>query len=250
MELLTIGNPKIQKGTDHGYLSAVLHFAPADRSGFQVCPHAKDCIAVCLNLAGRGGILPRGETSNAIQRARVRRTQLFFRDRATFWAQLARDLERVITLAEKHGLRPAVRLNGTSDLPWERIAFPGAPGRPAAANVMSAYPDVTFYDYTKYPLAARRELPANYSLTFSLDTHNAADARRALERGRNVAVVFSTARGAALPSAYVIDGLQVPVIDGDAHDLRFLDPAGVIVGLRAKGPARRDHSGFVVQLAA
>ena len=37
----------------------------------------------------------------------------------------------------------------------------------------------------------------------------------------------------------------VIVIDGDNHDMRFLAPTGVIVGLKAKGPAKKDTSGFV-----
>jgi hypothetical protein len=128
-------------------------------------------------------------------------------------------------------------LNGTSDLPWERID----------PSLFALNPDVTFYDYTK--IAGRfRGLPANYHLTFSRSETNDRIARSWLILGAgNVAVVFDTPKGRALPSHW--NGF--PVIDGDTDDLRFLDPKGVVVGLRAKGKARKgDEYGFVVKVAA
>jgi hypothetical protein len=136
-----------------------------------------------------------------------------------------------------------VRLNGTSDLRWER--FPIGPH----ANIFAMFPDVTFYDYTKHPPRKRdvADIP-NYSLTFSLAESNDVHAAQALEAGTNVAVVFDTRKSADLPEWYAIDGVIARVIDGDATDLRFLDPResrGVIVGLRAKGRAKKDTTGFV-----
>ena len=40
----------------------------------------------------------------------------------------------------------------------------------------------------------------------------------------------------------------MPVINGDKTDMRFKDPVGVIVGLKAKGKARKDTSGFVIDV--
>lgn len=229
MSLLTVGNPKILKGTAFGYLTAILHLAPGRLSGFNVCPGASlACLDACLNTAGRGGIIKKGETTNTIQKARLRKTLAFFNETETFMLQLAKEIGSIVKLANKHGLTPAIRLNGTSDIRWENEKVGNF------ANLMEMFPNVIFYDYTK--LANRRNLPPNYRLTFSLSESNDVSAEQALAAGMNVAVVFRN-----LPS----DFMGRPVIDGDVSDLRFLDPMGVIVGLKAKGKAKKDTSGFV-----
>jgi hypothetical protein len=150
---------------------------------------------------------------------------------------LCAEISKHVHTARVHGLKPAVRLNGTSDLPWENIRCG------AHANVFAAFPDVVFYDYTKVPARLRKRALeiSNYSLTYSLAESNEGKAREAVAAGMNLAVVFDTLKGRALPETF----WGLPVIDGDLSDLRFTDPAGCIVGLRAKGPARKDESGFV-----
>jgi hypothetical protein len=235
MRLLTLSNPKIEKGRGRGWATAALHLAPAELAGVgNVCPWASaGCRAACLNTAGRGGIIRRGESTNAIQQARIARTRLFMTDRPEFLRRLRRELRGFVQRAHAAGLRPAVRLNATSDLPFETIA-------PGLFQEFRAF--VQFYDYTKSPQRMRRyvrgELVRGYSLTFSRSEANEADALRVLEDGGTVAVVFR--RG--LPPFW----RGWPVVNGDGDDLRFLDPAGCVVGLRAKGRAKRDASGFVV----
>lgn len=234
--LLTVGNPKTAKGEARGYLTAVLHLAPANVAGLgTVCPKATaGCMATCLNTAGRGGIMPRGATTNAIQEARKRRTAFYKLNRQGFEKALAQDIARHITRARRAGLTPCVRVNGTSDLPGLALAM------------ADRFPDVQFYDYTKIPFESAKasRTRKNYHLTFSRSESNGPDVARALACGVNVAVVFSTGRGRPLPKTWC----GARVIDGDKHDLRFLDPRGVVVGLRAKGRARRDSSGFVVKV--
>jgi len=124
---------------------------------------------------------------------------------------------------------PAVRLNGTSDL--AELAHILAP----------EFKSVQFYDYTKIPRPYLRVQP-NYHVTFSLSESNTAHAIDALKHAVNVAVVFDVKRNKPLPETF----LGAPVIDGDKNDLRFLDGYhGAIIGLRAKGKAKRDTSGFV-----
>jgi hypothetical protein len=118
------------------------------------------------------------------------------------------------------------RLNGTSDIRWETVEVDGH------ANIMELFPTVQFYDYTK--LVNRRALPANYRLTFSLAENNDL---AAWASGLNVAAVFK----GKLPATF----MGRPVIDGDETDLRFLDPVGIVVGLKAKGKAKKDQTGFV-----
>jgi hypothetical protein len=172
---------------------------------------------------------------------------------------LVRDVAALVRKAERMGLTPLVRLNGTSDVPWENVPVPLCPGcdnpdcapdgRTHVANIMALFPNVQFYDYTKSYIRMLRYLrvtdkpwPANYSLTFSRSECNDAEACNVLRHGGNVSVVFSTPRGAALPETWH----GFPVVDGDVDDARPSDAHGVVVGLRAKGRARRDRSGFVV----
>jgi len=240
MALLTRGNPKILKGQSKGYLTFILHLAPADLSGWNTCASATPgCKMACLNTAGRGGI-PNARpvtvqgrhgqitVSNVIQAARIRKTAQFFQDRPGFLAQLVKEIRAGIRYATKLGLTPVFRLNGTSDLRWESIPVEGAP------NIMALFPTVQFYDYTK--LSNRKALPTNYKLTFSLAENNEVQAFAALSNGLNVAAVFRK-----VPATF----MGRTVIDGDESDLRFLDPVGVVVGLKAKGKAKRDTTGFV-----
>ena len=228
MELLTTGNPKMIKGEKMGYMSFILHLAPANISGYNTCPMASfGCMAGCLNTSGRG-------IYQRTQDARIRRTQMFFAQRDTFMQWLIDDILAGIRKAERHGLIPVFRLNGTSDIRWENVHIDDY-GR----TIFDRFACVQFYDYTKLP--NRKDIPSNYHLTFSLSEDNDLDAVKTVMDGRNVAVVY---RKVPTSTSWWPVG-QLTVIDGDEHDLRFLDPKGVIVGLKAKGKARKDMSGFV-----
>lgn len=231
MKLLSVGNPKLMKGEKKGYLSFVLHLSPADVSGYETCPkRTAGCTAACLNTAGRGGMFKPGGT-NTIQEARKRKTRMFFENRVQFLAQLSVDIEKGIKQAEKKGMIPAFRLNGTSDIAWEKYEVIGG------KNIFQLFPEVQFYDYTKMRNRKVAGLK-NYHLTFSKADGNDMDVRLAASAGMNVAVVFDK-----LPETYI----GRTVVDGDETDLRFLDPKGVVIGLKAKGRARKDTSGFVVK---
>lgn len=229
MKLLSTGNPKILKGEAKGFMTYILHLAPADVSGYNTCPKATaGCKAACLNTAGRGGMFKRGETTNVIQEARKRKTRMFFEDRENFLATLKADIRKAIKQAEKKGLIPVFRLNGTSDIAWEKY------------GVIQEFPNIQFYDYTKM-LNRKVKALANYHLTFSAADGNDADVDKAIEQGYNIATVFGIKKTLPMPEVY--KGL--PVFNGDESDLRFLDPKGVVVGLYAKGKAKKDTSGFV-----
>jgi hypothetical protein len=231
LKLLSTANPKIQKGAKLGYLSFILHLAPATLSGKETCPkRTAGCTAACLNTAGRGGMFKRGENTNMIQQARIRKTKMFFEDRAAFMEQLEKDINLGIKQARRLGLTPVFRLNGTSDLAWEKYTLKGSD-----KNVFEMFDNIQFYDYTKV-LGRKVSHLSNYHLTFSAADGNDADVQKAVAQGMNVAAVFDR-----LPEEYM--GREV--IDADEHDLRFLDPKGVIAGLKAKGRAKKDTSGFV-----
>jgi hypothetical protein len=228
-----------------------MHFAPADRSGYDVCQYrSAGCTAACLNTSGHGGINLDALGLNDVQRARIARTIAYFANRFVFNIVLVRECETHIRRALKHGMTPVIRPNGTSDLPWERIKLND--GR----TLFEVFPDIQFYDYTKHVKraidnAAGRH-PANYSLTFSRSETNEADCLAVLAAGGNVAVVFKICECKRACKHEIPDGLTYlgrPVVNGDHDDLRFLDPAGVVVGLKGKGFAKQDTSGFVVDIA-
>jgi hypothetical protein len=244
--LLSPSNPKINKGRAVGYQTFILHLAPAKLAGFNTCPMATaGCKAACLNTAGRGGIMAghgilterdvAAGIHNQIQAARIRKTKAFFTDREGFMKVLHKDIAKAIRVARSNGFIPVFRLNGTSDIRWETIPVEGH------ASIFAAFPDVQFYDYTK--IANRKNLPANYAVTFSLADGNDKQATAALANGLNVAAVFRTKEAVARVEAAGFMGH--PVFNGDESDLRFLDPAHHVIALYAKGNAKRDTLGFV-----
>lgn len=232
-------NPKLEKSLKLRVLSAPLHLAPASLSGWNVCPMATaGCRQACLHTAGNPIYMPNKA------KARLARTTAYYRDREAFMTLLCAEIDAHRRRARKRRMRCAVRLNATSDIRWETI--PVSWKGKTYANIMCAFPRIQFYDYTK--IANRKHLPPNYHLTFSLAENNDRNAFAAHNRGVNVAVVFDVRKGQPLPRSYDLCGASVDVIDGDEHDYRPADPKrhyGVIVGLRAKGKAIGDTSGFV-----
>ncbi len=227
---------KTIKGQKYGYLTGILYLAPADLSGYNVCPLADlaQCKDPCLNSAGRGAF------SN-VQQARIAKTKRFFEDREGFMADIVYSIDALIRKAERLGLTPLVRLNGTSDIAFENI--PVTVRGFYHANIMAAFPEVQFYDYTKIP--TRKNIPANYDLTFSYSgvaSFTPAIGKALLnEKLARIAVVFDKAEN--IPAQF--QGRDV--VGGDNSDVRHMDARGVIVGLYAKGRARNDVSGFVVR---
>jgi hypothetical protein len=241
MKLLSTGNPKVLKGLSQGYNTYILHLAPADLSGYNTCPKATDgCKAACLNTAGRGGMFKKGATTNVIQEARMRKTAFFFEERKYFMEWLVQDIELAIKQSAKKNLIPVFRLNGTSDLSWEKYEV--VRNGKLYRNIFAAFPDVQFYDYTKV-LGRKVSDIKNYHLTFSMAENNYFDCKEAVKQGMNVAVVFGIKKGSPMPEKFF--NYNMTVFNGDDSDLRFLDPKNVIVGLYAKGKAKKDTSGFV-----
>ena len=180
----------------------------------------------------------RGENTNVIQQARIRKTKSFFENRVEFMATLVKDIELAIKQSKKMDLVPVFRLNGTSDLAWEKYEV--VRNGQLFRNIFTAFPEVQFYDYTKI-LGRKIKEYSNYHLTFSAADGNDSDVLKAMNEGLNVAVVFGIKKTLPMP----VDYLSRPVFNGDESDLRFLDPKGVIVGLYAKGKAKKDTTGFV-----
>jgi hypothetical protein len=227
MKLLAVSSDvKTTKGEKLGVLTGILYLAPANISGYEVCPRRSEgCTEACLYTAGMGKF-------NNVQAARIKKTKMFFENRDEFLKLLSDDIKSLVKKANKINMIPAVRLNGTSDIDWTRF------------DIMNQFPDVQFYDYTKVLNRLSKSIPDNYHLTFSKNEVNDEECQSALNLGFNVAVVFSTKKGSPLPESY----MGHTVYNGDETDVRFKDPKGVVVGLIAKGDAKKDKTGFVVNV--
>ena len=224
-KLLNIdNNAKTVKGQKQGYKTAILYLAPSTQSGFQVCPMASEgCKKACLYTAGHGAF------SN-VQQGRINKTRWFMQDRQSFLIQLKKEISNHIKNCDKKGYIPCVRLNGTSDISWENY------------DIIQAFPNVQFYDYTKIYKRALKyvngQYPSNYHITYSLNEDNKKEAFEILKLRGNISAVFRK----YLPKTY--QGYKV--INADDTDLRFTDDNNIIAGLVAKGQAKKDYSGFVL----
>lgn len=234
MKLLSIDtNAKTSKNTQYGYLTGILYLAPFDLSGVNYCPMAKlaGCVNGCLYSAGRGAF------SN-VQTARLNRSKLFNSDQNAFMEKLTHEIILLCAKAKRLGLKAAVRLNGTSDIRWENIQFKWFN---KLQTIFEIFPNVQFYDYTKIP--NRKNIPSNYDLTFSYSGKKGFEKynQKAIDNGVRIAAVFDK------PENIPITFHNRNVMDGDKHDLTFLNPKNAILGLYAKGKARKDTSGFVIK---
>ena len=231
-------NPKLSKHNTIEELKKFwemhLNLIPSSISGFQVCAsESQGCSKACLHSSGNPVFMSQKTLG------RLNRTLFYFKERAKFLYMITKEIRNHEKNCKKHGLKPVIRLNTTSDIMWENH------------KIMELFPNVIFYDYSKHFKRMLKylngELPANYHLTFSLNEKNFDQGMEVLKRGGNVAMVFRN----TLPETY--KGYKV--INGDLHDMRFTDPNNVIVGLKEKlhlnpetGKKERDTSGFVIDL--
>ena len=230
------GDAKTVKGNRGGvYITGIMYLIPWKHGKINLCPMAKQagCLDGCLVTAGRGRM------SN-VAAGRQRKTDWFCRDRKGFMAQLVKDCEGLLRYCNKRGVKPALRLNGTSDIRFELIEV--VRGGVTFKHIFDAFPEIQFYDYTKI---ANRDVSGidNYSLTFSYSEAHEAYKKQvniALKKGMNMAVVWRQKEN--IPSSF----MGRNVIDGDETDMRFLDPDDIIVALYAKGKAKQDSTGFVL----
>ena len=221
---------KTVKGVKRGFLTGILYLFPHKAFGFNICANADkaDCAEPCLNTAGRGQF-------DIVQASRIRKTWLFHYEREWFMYTLFRDIEALQRKAAREGLTPVVRLNGTSDLDWENIRYEGE-------SSMERFSLLQHYDYTKLPRLPKNR---NYHLTFSYSAAKEYQrtVAKALRLDMNMAAVF---RG-DFPETF----LGREVVSGDDSDLRFLDKDNVVVGLKAKGQAKKagNMSALIVRAA-
>lgn len=219
-------NAKTSKNEQDTY---ILYLAPYNQNskGINICPKASQgCAEACLFSAGRGAF------SNVIK-ARQNKTEYYLQDKKAFINQLASELIKIDKKASKNTNQTLIRLNGTSDLDFIFLL------KKYANFDISNYNNLHFYDYTKILGKVKKySNNKNYTLTFSRAEDNEQDIFKAVQYGANVSAVFK----GTLPQTYK----GIPVIDGDKTDNEMLKYKGYILGLKAKGKARTDKSGFVI----
>jgi len=240
-------NPKTLKGQQYGFMTAVLYMAPARMSGINLCSMAEvaQCDIACLNTAGNPAF------ADAKTKGRYNKARYFIEDRVGFMRHLAKEIFKTNAKVIAKGFNFLCRLNGTTDIRWELISvdvdakLSATIGKPMGVykNIFELFSDIQFYDYSKIP--NRKDIPANYDLTFSYSgvIKFQPYVNKAIASGMRIAVVFRTK--ASIPTSF--NGMQC--IDGDDSDIRHLDPQGVVVALYAKGKAKKDMTGFVVDAA-
>ena len=219
-------NAKTSKNEQDTY---ILYLAPYNQNSkkINICPKASNgCAAACLFTAGRGAF------SNVIK-ARQNKTEYYLQDKKAFISQLASELIKIDKKASKNTNQTLIRLNGTSDLDFIFLL------KKYANFDIDNYNNLHFYDYTKILGKVKKySNNKNYTLTFSRAEDNEKDIFQAVKYGANVSAVFN----GKLPQTYK----GIPVIDGDKTDNEMLKYKGYILGLKAKGKARTDKSGFVI----
>ena len=255
--LLSTDSAKAAKALGFGYLNGILYAAPHSTAGVgDLCPSSTaGCRALCLGLySGQASMVADLENgTNSVRDSRVAKARLFMSDRVFYLNQIALQIVRLSAKAEREGLKACIRLNGSTDIPFERMGF--ALGGKAAekvgakagerVNLIDLFEREQFVDYTKI-ISRLAKAPRNLCLTLSRSEANETECLDALADGHNVAVVFAH----GLPVSRRWKGFRV--IDGDKHDLRHLDPrdasSGFVIGLSPKGAkAKRDMSGFVLR---
>ena len=221
-----------------GTITYCLYLAPANMSGYEVCPCSEFCRKFCLNGSGRnkGDIIEKGPEESRINKSRIKKTKLFFENRDLFMQLMIAEINRSRNYAMKRGLNFAVRINGTSDISPEDFVFEGK-------NILEIYPDIQFYDYTKvYSRIALLGKYHNYDLTYSYNGHNWGCCENFLKHGGKVAVVFENQ--SMLPMKF----RGYNVWDANGYDMRFLDPKGWIMGLHYhKTAANYDKDGNYIR---
>jgi len=213
--LLGTKNNKTIKGEKYGWITYIMYLAPftQNATGKNVCSHSSaGCVEACLFGSGKGSM------SN-VEIGRVNKTNYFLADRQNYLNQLYTEIDKLVKKHSKLDERVCIRLNGTSDLSWEKFKVKDN------KSIIELFPQVQFYDYTKNYIRFSRTLPSNYHLTFSRSEVNDDKVEELLSQGHNVAVVFDK-----LPETY--KGYKV--VNGDLSDLRFKDEKNVVVGLKYK----------------
>jgi hypothetical protein len=244
MTLLAVdSNAKTVKGQAMGYFTAISYLAPYNLANGKtiLCAHAtKGCVKACLNESGMGKF-------PNVQKARIEKALKFIENPKTYMAKVHKELEK---LFKKYGTALVVRLNGTTDIPFEGIKY--SYNEIEYINIFNAFPNITFYDYTKNPRRVLNNDIKNYYLTFSrAETKLNIEASKViLSEGKNVAIVFSEKlyNEIILKGEILYNGKLVNILDGDQNDLRFLDKQNSIIALKAKGSkGKKDDTGFVVR---
>ena len=211
----------------------ILYLAPERQNskGVNLCPKAsKGCAAACLYTAGRGKF-------TNVKKSRINKSEYYISDKITFINQLSKEIVKIAAKSIKQDKKIAIRLNGTSDQDFISIIK-----KYNNLDLLNdkQFKNLVFYDYTAILGKIKKYINTNYSLTLSRKEDNEKEIIEALKLGGNVAAVFRD----ELPTKYK----GFAVVNGDISDLEMIYNNNVILGLKAKGDAKKDKSGFVIDV--
>ncbi len=194
---------------------------------------------------------------NKIKQARIKRTLKFLIQKEEFFAKLIKEIKAIKRKAKKLGLTPAIQLNGTSDILWEKESFTFEESE--HKNIMDYFNEVQFFDYTKYDIEKnRKKLPKNYHLTYSRAGSNKGKIiddwetiSKILDNNIDVAIIFTKEMKEHILNDSKYQGYKV--IDGDVYNCRAYDiyqrenNQGLIIALQMAKKTDMNNSGFIIQ---
>ena len=221
------GNAKINKNEITTYNLSLSPYKQ-NAKGINLCPKAsKGCALACLFTAGRGKF-------TNVQQARINKTNYYLFDKQKFMDQLAKEINKIALKSTITNEKFALRLNTLSD-----VDFVYQLKKYADLDLLNddTYKNIIVYDYTAIIGKVKKYLGTRYHLTLSRKEDNEQDVMETLKMGGNVAIVFKE-----LPQTY--KGYRV--VDGDKTDLEMTKYKNVVLGLKAKGDAKKDTTGFVI----
>lgn len=236
-KLFSVDNPKSIKSQKYGFLNAILYMHPhISYKNKNVCPNAtKGCIALCLGTESGQASMRKENEDNNVTLSRKYKTRLFFEHRTWFLNEVVKQIKKVEIKAKKNNLKTCIRLNGSSDLSYEKIKFLHE-GK--LTTILEIFPHIQFVDYTKN-INRIFNKPKNLDLTFSRSESNWHECLTALKNKINVAIVIKNLK----PHKF----FGFDCVNGDLHDLRFLDKKGCVVTLSPKGnKAKKSLDNFVI----
>jgi hypothetical protein len=272
-------NKRLEKDFIVNRYPIMLNLAPYDMSGSNLCKYAtKDCITVCVGTIkhhskeskNMGRMGKRTSSQLCIDFARIKRSLLYLNHREYFFHCLIYEIiKRYEIIKKTHpNLEIAIRLNGYSDILWEdqkiKITSPDvqkayknfclevlgiSPNSYTVRNIFELFPNIEFYDYTKYdPIKSERKrsnIPQNYHLTFSLSERK-IDKNHIEEilEIENIAIVVVKEEKEKIID-YINNSTSFDAINGDEYDCRIEDGEKKLVILEAIQDGRKVKTDFV-----
>ena len=179
--MFSTDSAKAIKADKYGYLNGINYAAQHTSAGVgNMCPNASPgCISLCLGkYSGQASMVADLENgTNNVRESRKRKTRYMTENMQGYLQECCEHIERMQIKADKLGKKLCIRMNGSTDIAFERIKIKARGG----VNIFKAFPDVQFVDYTK--IASRFTADYLGAKVYSGDNH---DLRHLDPKGGNI----------------------------------------------------------------